>query len=56
MKAPARSLTAKRKNRTACTLTPASASCATAGASPGIRDILDLRVGCWRPPVHVTLT
>jgi len=24
--------------------------------STGIRDILGMRVGCWRPPVYVVLT
>lgn len=56
MKALARKLTTYRTHRRASTLTPASASCTNPMAGPGIRDVLDMRVGCWRPPVHVTLS
>jgi len=56
MKALARRLTTKRASRRVSTLTPASGLSAAPATGPGIRDVLDMRVGCWRPPVHVTLT
>jgi hypothetical protein len=56
MKALSNWLTAHRTNRRASTLTPASASRTAPASGPGIGDVLDMRVGCWRAPVHITLS
>ncbi len=56
MKALPSGLTTHRADRRASTLTPASASCTAPLSGPGIGDVLDMRVGCWRPPVHITLS
>jgi hypothetical protein len=58
MKALPTWLTTHRIDRRASTLTPASASCtpSATASGPGMADVLDMRVGCWRPPVHVTLS
>ena len=55
-----KTLTSKLPTRTADlgpgTLTPTSGSPTSPASGPDIRDVLDMRVGCWRPPVHVTLS
>ena len=56
MRTLVRALTTQRTETPVSTLTPASASYTTAVSGPGMGDVLDMRVGCWRPPVHVTLT
>jgi hypothetical protein len=56
MKALPNWLTSHRTDRRTSTLTLASASSTVPLSGPGIGDVLDMRVGCWRPPVHVTLS
>jgi hypothetical protein len=56
MKALSSWLTSHRTDRRTSTLTPVSGSCTAPASGPGIGDVLDMRVGCWRPPVHVTLS
>ena len=56
MKALTRKLTKPTTDSSMRALTPVSGSCTTSASGPGIREVLNLRVGCWRPPVHVTLT
>jgi hypothetical protein len=55
MKALTRGLTTQTTGLKPCTLTPASGSYTTPASGPGIREVLNMRVGCWSPPVHVTL-
>jgi hypothetical protein len=52
MKAIQSWLATHRTGRRASTLTPASGSCTAPASGPGMADVLDMRVGCWRPPVH----
>jgi hypothetical protein len=56
MKALPSGMTTHRTDRRTSTLTPASASCTAPVSGPGIGDVLEMRVGCWRPPVHITLS
>ena len=55
-----KTLTRNLKTRTRrAKVSPAPRQAETGGIpeiSTGIRDILEMRVGCWRPPVHVVLS